>query len=183
MRLKEQAIQSSRRWIETNALILDTETTGLDRNAEIVEAAVIDCQGSVLLDQRIRPVNPIPRRATEVHGISDRDVADCPNWADIHDSFVQLVDGRKMIIYNKSYDLRLLRQSAAIFGLPEPVRGQNAECAMLTFAEFRHGYAGGRWFRLEAAARLMRVRKQGRGHSALGDCRTTLGVIRAMAES
>jgi hypothetical protein len=33
-----------------NALILDTETTGLDGDAEVVELAVIDCAGSVPLD-------------------------------------------------------------------------------------------------------------------------------------
>ena len=43
------AVERARAWLAANALILDTETTGLDGDAEVDELAVIDCAGTVLL--------------------------------------------------------------------------------------------------------------------------------------
>jgi DNA polymerase-3 subunit epsilon len=54
----DAAVERACAWLATNALILDTETTGLDDDAEVVELAVIDCAGTVLLDSK-RSMNPI----------------------------------------------------------------------------------------------------------------------------
>lgn len=55
----------------SNYIILDTETTGLDNTAEIVEISVINDQGEVLLDTLIKPTKPIPGDATAIHGITN----------------------------------------------------------------------------------------------------------------
>src|SRR5690606_37121994 len=52
---RAQIGRQARAWLAANALILDTETTGLDADAEVVELAVIDCAGAVLLDTLVRP--------------------------------------------------------------------------------------------------------------------------------
>ena len=41
--------------------ILDTETTGLDDNAEIVEIAIIDKEERTLINQLVKPTQRIPR--------------------------------------------------------------------------------------------------------------------------
>ena len=41
-------------------IFLDTETTGLDAYAELVDIAVVDAAGRVLLDSLVRPRRPIP---------------------------------------------------------------------------------------------------------------------------
>jgi DNA polymerase-3 subunit epsilon len=71
-----------------NALILDTETTGLDGDAEVVELAVIDCAGSVPLDILVRPIGPIPVEAAAIHGITDAMLADTLTWSKNHDGGV-----------------------------------------------------------------------------------------------
>lgn len=43
-----------------SVVFLDTETTGLDGNAEIIDIALVDRDGAVLLDTLIRPTRPIP---------------------------------------------------------------------------------------------------------------------------
>lgn len=65
-----------------NALILDTETTGLDGDAEVVELAVIDCAGSVPLDTLVRPIGPIPVEAAAIHGITDAMLLGYSSWRD-----------------------------------------------------------------------------------------------------
>ncbi|WP_218184224.1 3'-5' exonuclease [Streptomyces sp. PKU-EA00015] len=54
--------------------ILDTETTGLEWDAKIVEISVTDGAGSVLLDTLVHPGGPIPEEATAIHGITDVEV-------------------------------------------------------------------------------------------------------------
>lgn len=61
-------------------VILDTETTGLDTMAEIVEISIIASDGHVLLDTLIRPSNPIPPAATAIHHISDLMVVAAPTF-------------------------------------------------------------------------------------------------------
>lgn len=55
---REAISQQARAWLGANALILDTETTGLEEHAEIVEIAVIDYTGAVLLETLVRPDGP-----------------------------------------------------------------------------------------------------------------------------
>ena len=45
---------------------MDTETTGLDEQSEIVEISLIDSDGTVLLDTLVKPLERIPAGATEV---------------------------------------------------------------------------------------------------------------------
>ena len=180
MNVQLRAAGKARRWVGGNALIVDTETTGLDKKAEIVEIAVIDCAGRVLLDERVRPTVRIPPRATEIHGITDRDVRSAKAWPQLENRFREIVAGRTVVIFNSAYDVRIVRQTAAAHGLQAPLRPRDTECAMLAYADYHHGYPDGRWIGLAAAAKAEGVAVHGQ-HTALEDCRLTLGVILAMA--
>ncbi|ELA9868094.1 3'-5' exonuclease, partial [Vibrio parahaemolyticus] len=60
-----------------NAIILDTETTGLDSQAEIVEfTAICAHTGKVIVNELVKPTCSIPAEATAIHGITDEDVKD-----------------------------------------------------------------------------------------------------------
>lgn len=61
-------------------IFLDTETTGLGRDAEIIDLGVVDMHGNVLIDTLIAPRSPIPPETTRVHGIVDADVIGAPGW-------------------------------------------------------------------------------------------------------
>ncbi|WP_129677706.1 3'-5' exonuclease [Candidatus Chloroploca sp. Khr17] len=161
----------------TNVVILDTETTGLDDEAEIVQLAMIDLHnadamsGGVFLDTLIRPSRPIPPAATAIHGITDAMVSNAPTMAEILPLFISLIKHRTVLIYNAEYDLRLLQQS----GVPN-LAGYAATfvCVMqwysLYVGDFSEYYGSYRWQRLP-----------GGDHTALGDCRATLAVLKRMA--
>ena len=163
--------------------VLDTETTGLDSNAEIIEVAVLDGHGRPLIDTLVRPVMPIPAPATSIHGITNRMVASAPTFAQIWPDLRELLATRRIIIYNADYDVRLLKQSAqrAGFRLP-PLR---TECAMLQYAAWRGEvgtYGDWKWQRLEqACAQLNVTLAEAAWHRAAGDCMATLAVISGMA--
>ena len=186
------AVERARAWIAANALILDTETTGLDDAAEVVELAVIDCAGTVLLDTLVRPSGPVPAEAAAIHGITDAMLADAPTWSEIHARFCDLVEGRQVVIYSREFDVRVINQTARRYGLQAPqgfdlvLDPGSIHCAMQAYAEFRGEWSAekGRyqWQKLSAAAEQQGVTVTN-AHRALGDCLMTLGVVRAMAST
>jgi DNA polymerase-3 subunit epsilon len=160
-------------------VFLDTETTGLDANAEIIDIAVVDVAGRVLLDTLVRPRRPIPSASSMVHGLYDDDVTAAPGWDIVYERLLPIMDERRVVIYNAAYDTRILRQCCGALRLAEPqFRG---ECAMRKYAEFagmreRSGY---RWHKLDAAARRFGLPPG--GHRALADAETCRRVVRGMA--
>ena len=186
----DAAVERACAWLATNALILDTETTGLDDDAEVVELAVIDCAGTVLLDTLVRPSGPVPAEAAAIHGITDAMLADAPTWSEIHDRFCDLVAGRQVVIYSREFDARVISQTARRYGLQAPrcfdlARDDSAvHCAMQAYAELHGEWSEEkgryRWQKLATAAQQQGVKVEN-AHRALGDCLMTLGVVRAMA--
>lgn len=172
-------IDTAQQWLSgETAVVLDTETTGLDDQAEIVEICIIDLQGKPLLNTRIHPTRPIPAAATDIHGIRDIDVQNAPSWADIHDEFCSIIAGRSVLIYNAEYDVRLLSQTADLHELQVPTL--QSHCAMKLYA-YWHGdlqHNGNyRWQKLQTAAQQCGIDCSS-AHQALADCLMTLGIIR-----
>lgn len=176
----------AQQWLDQDCLILDTETTGLGDDAEIVEITIIDTTGAPLINTLVKPSKTIPAEATAIHGITDAMVANAPHWTDVYHKVGALVSGRTVVMYNASYDARLLDQTDLIWGvIPDLKNGlADFQCAMRAYAEFygqcseRGGY---KWQKLTAAAEQQGIKIQGTAHRALSDCLTTLGVIKAMA--
>lgn len=178
--------QLAKNWLKSNCLILDTETTGLGDDAEIVEITLIDTTGKVLLNTLVKPRSVIPESAIAIHGITNEMVADAPSWIKVCSKFYHLISGRKVVIYNSDYDTRLLEQTNENNWIVGPccVEQPVFECAMLAYAEFygqKSSRGGYKWQKLTAAAEQQGVKIEGTPHRALSDCLTTLGVIKAMA--
>lgn len=175
------------RWLKRNYLILDAETTGLGDDAEIIEISIIDCTGRILLDTLIKPIKAIPTEATAIHGVTKDMVANAPTWRDIHYQFMVLTHDRTLLIYNASFDSRLIFQTAAANNCQFSGKKYifDAECVMKTYAEYYGQWDQKRnkfkWQRLGNAAEQQGVVIDGTPHRALADCKTTLGIIRAMA--
>lgn len=162
-----------------DTLILDTETTGLRSDAEICQIAVMSLSGDVLLDTLVKPRNPVSPEAEAVHGLSMKtlDEFGLP-FERMALQLRQILEGRTCLIYNREFDLRVIRQSAlaadmdSMSALPSSAR---FDCAMLAYAAYvgeRSAYKTGeyRWQKLPAG-----------DHSALGDCFAVRKLIFQMA--
>jgi DNA polymerase-3 subunit epsilon len=166
-----------------DVLYLDTETTGLGDHDELVDIAAIDNNGRVLLNTLIKPRQPIPARATEIHGITDEMVRSAPRWSDIYPRYLDLLASyRHVVVYNADFDQRLIQQTCVSVTLIPP--RAKWHCAMKQYAAFagepdRYG-RGYRWFPLGQAAGRLGVTLVP-DHSALADARACREVVRAMA--
>ena len=161
---------------DTSAVILDTETTGLNSTAEIIEISIINVQGDTLLDTLVKPKGKIPIDAYEIHGIGSVTVKNAPNWPGIDDRVSDIIkNASRVIIYNAGYDTRLMRQTRKLYNLPPlDIPPHHYQCAMERYAEFYGDWRGSqRGFRWQPL--------QGGNHRALGDCLATLNVIKKMA--
>lgn len=183
---RESATQWARDLLDRKDwVILDTETTGLDDEAEICQIAVIAPDGSTLLDTLVRPSVPIPADATAIHGITNAMVEKAPTYWDINPDLIDILTlpagalpSRQVVIYNAAYDIRILRQTAEIYSLSGPIPGRRGHCAMLQysrwFGEWNDYRQDFRWQKLPPIPGQT-------AHSALADCRSTLRVIQMMA--
>ncbi len=187
-----QQARTAAAWLKDDPLFLDTETTGLDSNAEVVEVSIIDRLGNTLLDTLVKPVNPIPEEATAIHGITNNMVANAPAWPEIHDNFYQIIEGRRLVIYNREYDERIIEQTVRLYDSFHNDHSFDSLlvtscCAMQLYSahygQWDDRHQNWKWKKLTDAAEHMEVSVHGKAHRALADCRMTLGVVQAMADS
>lgn len=91
----------------------DLETTGIKVATDrIVEISIVRQQvdGSTKIKTlRINPEMPIPPEVTEIHGISDADVKDCPTFKQVARELAQFLDNCDLAGYNSNhFDIPLL---------------------------------------------------------------------------
>ncbi len=172
-------------WLnQEDALVLDTETTGLNGSDQVIEIAVVDKNGKVLLNTRLRPNVPINPEAQGIHGISAEQWIESPTWPDISTQLKAILENRTVIAFNSDFDSRILQQTANAFGddyWSWPV----VECCAMNIAAsaFRQWSprSSGR-ISLRSAVMEAGIEWQGEAHSALGDALTTLELVKAIAE-
>jgi DNA polymerase-3 subunit epsilon len=158
-------------------VILDTETTGLNAWDEVIQIGVIDGAGHTLMDNvLVKPVCDVSVGAYSVHGISNEMLSTAPAFNDLIPRLEEVVKGKCLVIYNAAYDLRMLNQSARQHVFKIDTVADGVTCAMNKYAEFV-----GEWNDYRGSFRWQKL--PGGDHSALGDCRAVLKLIRMMADS
>lgn len=181
--LRRQAVAArAKQLIDDDAVIVDTETTGVGDDAEVCEITILDASGMPLLDTLVRPTQPIPAETTSFNGITNDMLVTAPAWPEVAERYAAIVAGRTVVAYNASFDERLLAQTHQRHGLTAP--GLATSCAMLLYASWygepaqgRHGNWDWRWIKLTEAARECGVLEEG-AHRSHADARMTLGVLR-----
>ena len=177
---------SARDIIETNPVIIDTETTGLGSSDEVIEIAAVDIDGNVIVNTLVNTFRSVPAEATRVHGIREEDIKDVPTFDIVWRGQLEEIFKRRTICtYNIEFDIKMIKQSLKIYGIRFPSKIKTA-CIMKMFAEYRGVWDSNRnhfkWFRLEAAARLCGIEIQGNLHRALEDAQLARKVLLCMAQ-
>jgi DNA polymerase-3 subunit epsilon len=181
---RSAAIAQARAALAQQPVYLDTETTGLDPAAEIVEIAVLAPDGRPLIDTLIKPLAPIPADATRVHGITNAMTVNAPSWKDTWPAVAGALQGRLVAIYNMDYDRRLMRQSHRLSGLRWANPKAEYICIMEIYAQFY-----GQWNARRGEYRFQRLEEAGRqcqiplpnSHRARGDAELARAVLEYVA--
>jgi DNA polymerase III epsilon subunit family exonuclease len=106
----------------TGYVVIDTETTGLSSKSErLVEygALLLDANGDEqgFYTTLLNPGRAIPRQASMVHGIHDRDVRQAPRFKDVATRVLATLEGRAVVGHNVSFDVSFLRDEFSRCGV------------------------------------------------------------------
>lgn len=96
-------------------VFFDLETTGTnivtDRIVEIAYHKVSPNGREETKTIRINPGIPIPKSASDIHGILDADVADCPSFKEVAREIVRDIEGCDLAGYNSNrFDIPMLAE-------------------------------------------------------------------------
>ena len=168
-------------FLASKFVVLDTETTGLEDTDQIIEIAIVDYNGNTIMNTRLNPSVDIDPGAQSVHGISIDDLHGLPQYPDIEAELRAALEGKSIIIFNSSFDIRMLRQTALAFNrsvkwLEDP----STYCAMRQAVK-KYG-ATNRYGTISLSNAVIRSKCgwHGEAHSALGDALTTLELWKKM---
>ncbi len=171
-----------------DVLILDTETTGIDNHAELVEISLIDTTGAVVYNDLVMPDGRIPADASAIHGLTRETLAQAgaKPWSQHQERVVELLRSAAVLCgYNLPFDVRMLEQTIRRYAGSQRFAFNLAEhCIMRTYAKWDgtpHPFRSGllKWWKLEEA-----VENEGgtavQEHRSLSDCKMTLELMRAV---
>ena len=162
-------------------IIFDLETTGKNTNTDrIVQIGAIKIQTDGSVEEKVVLVNPmmsIPKEATEIHGISDEDVASAPEFRRIAKSFHTWLSGADIGGYNSdNYDVPLLMQEFSRAGIVYDV----ADVSFIDVLKIERAVNS---HRLEETYKRYTGNTLGEAHDALADAKATLSVLQHQFES
>lgn len=157
-----------------NVVILDTETTGLVEGfmaypeAEVIEMAIISITGDVIYNQRFKPLFSIPKRTTEIHGITNTMVRRSPSFKKEYPKILEILTGKVAVTYNARFDEKVIRNTCKLHQI-DPPEDVMWECAMRVLKAYQ-----------EPATRFIKLPNA--SHNALLDCHAALDLIKKMSK-
>ncbi len=166
-------------------IVLDTETTGLEaaEGHRIIEIGCIE-----ILDRRItrnsyhqylNPEREIDAGAQEVHGISNRELANKPRFAEVAADFLKFVEGAELVIHNAAFDVGFINNELKLMG--NQVSDIASVCAVRDTLEMARRQHPGQKNSLDALCKRYNVDNSGREyHVALLDAQLLAEVYLAM---
>lgn len=179
------------KWLKSDYVIIDTETTGLRYDDEIIEITIINMRGDVLLNTLVKPTGPIPPEVTKINNITDEMVAAARTWPEVFPMVKQIISGRKWLAWNSYFDARMMIQSCLKTGVWDGLTADTVASAVRAietrhidaksvydqwYGEFDKKHCGFKRQSLATAAARHGVSTAG-AHRALADCMMVLGVL------
>jgi len=166
--------------ISLNAVVVDTETTGLDpAKARIVEIGLVPLKSGKLdeagaLRRLVNPGEPIPPATTKIHHIDDAAVADAPAFADAWPPVAERMGEAVWLGHTLGFDLAVLKRECERAGMTWRAPRTLDTRLLAQVVEPRLG-----GYTLEHLASWLNVTVTDR-HSAVGDAILTARIFLAL---
>lgn len=160
-------------------VFFDLETTGTDvQKDRIVEIAIIKIDGDQQIEYstRVNPGIPIPKTASDVHGITDDLVKEYPSFNMIAQQVFNMFDGCDIGGYNSNtFDIPMLYNELLRRGLQLDLSASSFLDACVIFKRMESRT-------LTAAVKFYLDNDHEGAHGALADVRATIEVLKAQKE-
>lgn len=161
--------------LERPLCFIDLETTGVDLDeCRIVEISVLKYETDAswkITTRRINPGIPIPKEASDIHGITDADVKDCPSFAQVSKALWNLILGCDIAGFNSNrFDVPVLFNHLERAGIPWNWQSIN-------LIDIRNIYVQKEERNLAAAVKFYLGRDHEGAHSAEADITATMEIF------
>jgi len=162
-------------------IFIDLETTGLnpwsDRIVEATFLKIYPDGNEELITKLINPEVPIPDEATKIHGITDSDVANKPNFNQCSAEFIAFIADCDIAGFNvKRFDLLFLETEFRRAGVSFSRKDRSIIDAQIIYHKLEPRS-------LEAAYQKYCGRKLSGGHSSVADVRASVEILDAQISS
>jgi DNA polymerase-3 subunit epsilon len=170
-------------YLNTDKIVfIDTETTGIDSQAEVIQLAVVSWDERLIFNELIKPVDPISEEVSHIHHITDEMVVRCRDiryfWSYITGKLV----GENIVLgYNVHFDLRVLNQSSYRF---KELKRYLAPVLVIDVMQYLQYVTGSkRWLTLSDACESLRIQySRDELHGAHVDAMLTMRLFKRMLE-
>lgn len=106
-----QAMHFEKLDVPDDFVVVDTETTGVGRNDEVVELSVLDSNANELYHSFFKPETWIKPEATAASGLTNDMLANEPRFIDEWPKIYDAIGGRPIAGHNIGFDRRLIQQT------------------------------------------------------------------------
>lgn len=166
--------------LQNPIIFFDLETTGVDvakdRIVELCYIKIFPNGNEESKSMRINPEIPIPPHSSEVHGIYDEDVKDCPTFKEIAPDLYKTFQGCDLAGFNSNkFDIPLLCEEFLR-------QGMDFDVAKRSCIDVQNIYHKLEKRTLVAAYKYYCGKDLENAHSAFADTRATLEVLEAQLD-
>lgn len=158
----------------------DLETTGLNISKDkIVEIAILKVEADHTESsyvKRINPEIPIPNESSEIHGIYDKDVKDCPTFKEVAKEISDFIGDADLAGYNSNkFDIPVLLEHFLSHGIEFSMDGRKFVDVQTIFHKMEQRT-------LVAALKFYCNEDLENAHAAEADVRATYDVLKAQLD-
>lgn len=108
-------------WTSLSFVVVDVEGNG-QQPPDLVELAAVPVVDGVIgepVSWLVKPESPIKHFATRIHGLTNKDVANCPSFEAITGNVLAALDADALVAHNAHVDLGVLERKLPDWESPE----------------------------------------------------------------
>ena len=152
-------------------VILDTETTGVSKEDQVIQLSIINLNGKILFHSYFYTSQKMNPFAWKVNKISKNTINKAPKWEEHWDEIKEILKSKIILAHNNKFDLRLIEQTC---------ERNNTEIDFKVESVCTLEYSRYKYYptKLSKAANLLGVDTESMNlHNALVDCNLCLHII------
>ena len=161
-------------------VILDTETTGLSRDDEVIELAIVDMSGKILYHSLFAPTVEVNPNASRVNGYTKENLKNEKKFKDEWEKIKQAIGYRTVLGHNVDFDQRLVEQTLRRYGL-NPNEATRVFSNAYDSKKIAKAHLTTKSYGLESLANMVGIEEK-ELHNAKDDCLLTLKFLKRLEE-